>query len=143
MQNNLARVVFRTHRRASAEPLLMKLHWLPIKKRIIHKLAVLTHSAINISQPAYLADQISLATHSRVTRLHSGRSHLPSATPVSGQESKLLKESVWKLEAERPSFYYSAPTVWNSLTQDLRSVTSLNVFRSRLKTELFVSPSLS
>ena len=143
IQNNLARVVFRTHRRASAEPLLKKLHWLPISKRIKYKLAILTHSAINISQPSYLTDLISVAKKPRVTRLNTRSSQLQTEASCPTHESKLLTRPVWKLAAERPSFCYSAPAVWNSLSPDLRSVLSLDAFRTRLKTELFASSSLS
>ena len=35
------------------------------------------------------------------------------------------------------SFYAAAPTLWNSLPANIRDITSLNIFKEKLKTYLF------
>ena len=57
VQNTLARVVTRSDARTSAAPLLVKLHWLPIRQRISYKLATLTFST---STPQYLSSLLSV-----------------------------------------------------------------------------------
>ena len=44
-QNIAARVVMDAHRRTEAKPLLRQLHWLPVRQRILFKMAVLTRKA--------------------------------------------------------------------------------------------------
>jgi len=138
VQNNLARVVFRTHRRASAGPLLQRLHWLPIASRIRYKIATLTHSVIHTGSPAYLSELISPSVKTRATRGHYDQTSANPSLGI-GPESQLLHEPRWKLASERPSFRFSSPEVWNSLPHALRLVTSPSAFRSALKTQLFTS----
>ena len=35
------------------------------------------------------------------------------------------------------SFYVAAPTLWNSLPANIREITSLSIFKKKLKTYLF------
>ena len=55
VQNALSRVVLRAHHRTDAAPLLAKLHWLPIERRILLKLATLTFKSLDCGQPSYLS----------------------------------------------------------------------------------------
>ena len=43
-QNNAARVVLAANRRSDAKPLLRQLHWLPVRQRVMYKMAVLTRT---------------------------------------------------------------------------------------------------
>ena len=43
-QNNAARVVLAVNRRSDAKPLLRQLHWLPVRQRVMYKMAVLTRT---------------------------------------------------------------------------------------------------
>jgi len=54
VQNTLARVVTRSDARTSAAPLLVILHWLPIRHRM-YKLATLTFRIRTTSTPQYLS----------------------------------------------------------------------------------------
>jgi len=49
VQNTLARVVSKTHRRDHITPVLADLHWLPVRYRIEYKIALLTYKALTIS----------------------------------------------------------------------------------------------
>ena len=54
-QNTLARLVVGSRRNEHIPPILKKLHWLPVRKRITFKIATLTHKVKTTQQPAYLA----------------------------------------------------------------------------------------
>ena len=40
IQNHVARVVKKSHKRSSATELLKSLHWLPVKQRVSYKMAL-------------------------------------------------------------------------------------------------------
>jgi len=52
--NNPARVVLAVNRRSDAKPLLRQLHWLPVRQRVLYKMAVLTQKTRKTGVPAYL-----------------------------------------------------------------------------------------
>ena len=58
-QNSAARLIVRQRRRDHNTPVLIALHWLPIRYRIIYKILVLTFLAIHNLVPAYITDLIS------------------------------------------------------------------------------------
>jgi len=60
VQNTLARVVSKTHRRDHITPVLANLHWLPVRYRIEYKIALLTYKALTIQQLQYLSELICL-----------------------------------------------------------------------------------
>jgi len=109
-------------RRAHALPLLEQLNWLPVRPQIKYKLAVLTFKIRRSSTPAYLARHIRSRQISR--RLHS------SNTP-------LLHKPTTRTHFANHAFCGTAPTIWNSLSNDVVSSTSLAVFKSTLRTFLF------
>jgi len=60
VQNAAARVVARCDRRASVTPILRRLHWLPVQRRIEFKVLTFAHKCVHGTAPAYLS---SLASH--------------------------------------------------------------------------------
>ena len=61
LQNNAARLVKRVDKSklSSASALLFALHWLPVEKRIVYKIAVLTYNCLyDKASPEYLQDLI-------------------------------------------------------------------------------------
>ena len=56
IQNSAARLITRTHKFDSITPVLRNLHWLPIEKRIIFKINVLTLRAMHDTAPQYQSD---------------------------------------------------------------------------------------
>ena len=123
VQNALARVVCPAVKRTEhITPTLRKLHWLPVQKRILFKIALLTFKTLHYEQPTYLRDLLNWYTPTRNLRsLHQYLLDIPDITSAIG----------------RRSFSYSAPTIWKTLPVSLRSTSSLNLFLSRLKTHLF------
>ena len=90
-------------------PLLQNLHhWLPVNKRILHKVAALCHTSLSGSGPQYLSDLIHVYTPAR--SLHSSSdSRILGGTP----------NVILKSYGQR-SFAYHGPTTWNSLPFALR-----------------------
>ena len=124
VQNTLARVVRQSTWRSSTKPMLQKLHWLPINERIIYKTALISFKTITDNRPMYLKEL--LIRHSPSRQLRSS-------------DQFLLNKPFFRTMAARRSFGYSAPSVWNNLTLATRQATSLEDFKRRLKTELFIS----
>ena len=56
MQNAAARLVSRARRHDHITPVLVSLHWLPVRQRIIYKTAVLVWNCLHDAAPRYLAD---------------------------------------------------------------------------------------
>ena len=119
IKNKLARVVCGGSRLRSSKEMLMTLHWLTVRSRIKYKLAVLTYKALNMGQPAYLRDELSLYEPVRALR-SSGtfQQRLPPPCTNSG----------------RRAFRYSAPEILNTLPYELRSTSCIETFRRSLKT---------
>ena len=122
VQNTAARIVTQSPGRAHALPLLEQLHWLLVRQRMEYKLAILTFKIRRSSIPAYLARHIR-------SRQISHNLHC-SDTP-------LLHEPTTRTHFADRAFCCTAPTVWNPLSNDVVSSTSLAVFKSTLKTFLF------
>ena len=123
VQNALARVVMASvKRRDHITPILHELHWLPVKQRIIFKIATLTFKTLQNQQPRYLSDLLIRHNPSRTLRtIHQNLLVVPRINSNIG----------------RRSFTYAAPYIWNSLPPIIRSQTSITSFSSKLKTFLF------
>ena len=65
VQNNVARLIFRTNRSAHVTPMLHSLHWLPIEQRIKYKLSLLCFKIISHQAPIYLSELLHLYTPSQ------------------------------------------------------------------------------
>jgi len=124
LQNSLARVVLQMPRSAHTTPLLQSLHWLPVRQRIQYKVAVLAYNAKISSTPPYLHSL--LIDHS----VHTPMSLRSSDRP-------LLAVNRTRTDYGRRAFSVAAATVWNNLPTNLQSLSTLNTFRSHLKTFLF------
>ena len=98
-QNIAARVVMDAHRRTDAKPLLRQLHWLPVRQRILFKMAVLTRKAHTTGTPTYLSQHL----HQRTATYSTRSSSLPLLTVPN-------PSTVFA----RRAFNYTAPTTWNS-----------------------------
>ena len=107
-------------------PVLRSLHWLPLRRRIIFKTAVLVWKCIHGVAPPYLQEFCvpveNVQGGPRLRSASTGCVDLPRVQTSVGQ----------------CSFAFHGPTVWNSLPSALRdSSLSLNTFKRRLKTHLF------
>ena len=125
MFNRAARLIAGTPPRERITQVLIELHWLPIKARIVFKIYVLTYTALNTGKPAYLRNKLSKFT----TEL--GVSIRYSHDPHRLDEPRMNKEIGTR------SFKYSAPRLFNSLPRSMKDSGNLKVFKKRLKTFLF------
>ena len=123
VQNSLARVIFPSLKRSDhITPALVKLHWLPIHKRIKFKIATITFKVLKNRQPSYLLDLL--------------QPHNPQRS-LRSSDKLLLDTPKIKTALATRSFAHAAPSVWNSLPFDLRNSSSLHSFTTHLKTHLF------
>ena len=68
VQHAAARVITRTRKFHSITPVLKELHWLPVHKRVIFKLLVLTYLPIRGTVPQYLSSLLHSHQPSRTLR---------------------------------------------------------------------------
>ena len=122
VQNSLARVVCDAPYRSSAINLRRSLHWLSIEERITYKIAILTFKDRLHHTPAYLAELVIDHTPSRSLR---------SST------KELLVEPRTQTKIASWAFRSAAPNIWNNLPVNIRTLTSINGFRNKLKKHLF------
>ena len=125
IQNTLARIVTKTNRFTSSAPLLNKLHWLPVRSRILFKLNLLIFKSIKFNNPPSLRS---------LFQIQSSSSGLRSADSLS-----LKTKFVAKGPGSR-AFSYYAPFIWNTLPSKIRNSTSTHTFRRQLKTYYFKYP---
>jgi len=81
VQNTAGRFVLQASRRTHSEPLLERLHWPPVRQRIVYKLAILTYEyAVHRHRP------ISVVTSNQrklrdISALHHSYSYCRNRTP--------------------------------------------------------------
>ena len=123
-QNNVARLITRTRKCEHITPILVDLHWLRVKYRIMYKLMTITYKAQHDLAPKYISDL--LTPYVRDRRLRSGNPNM------------LCEPSVRLETYGARSFAAAAPKLWNSLPEGLRDPNlSFSLFRARLKTHYF------
>ena len=122
VQNSLARVVTGAKWGDHITPVLRELHWLPVARRIDYKLATLTYNVRLSHTPPYLSQLLV--------------EHVPVRNLRSNCAPKLVTKRVNSVLASR-AFCVTAPILWNSLPDVVRSAKSLSIFKGLLKTFLF------
>ena len=131
IQNQAARILTKTPRRDHITEVLIDLHWLRIEERIVYKLLILTFKAfIDRTAPLYLCELIeqqksSTNTHTRL----ANDAFLLKLPPPSRNCSDTFFER---------SFTYGAPYEWNKLDERVRRLSNFNMFKSEIKTVLFL-----
>ena len=104
-----------------------ELHWLPIRKRIHFKIALLVRYCIVGAAPEYLIELC------RPVSSSSGRQSLRSTSP-----GDLIVPRFRLQRSGYRAFAVSGPHVWNSLPTEIRKLSkNLLQFKSKLKTFLF------
>ena len=130
IQNTLARVVSRSSKYCHVTPILKDLHWLPIKYRIQFKIATIIYKVLQNGSPHYLTSHVN-----RYSRAVNTRRNNPDKVYL---DVPIYKPSIIKSKVHfQHSFAYDGPTLWNSLPHEVRSSSTLSIFRRRLKTYLF------
>ena len=106
-------------------PLLKKAHFLPIKERIVYKIALLVFKCINNIAPKYLANCIRIKDQPKKT-LRTDMDYFLLHVPT-----------LPNLQRTHRSFSQCAPSIWNSLPYYLRCHSDVGMFKKHLKTYLF------
>ena len=68
MQNSAARLVTASRKHDHITPILRRLHWPPVRYRIIFKTLLLTYKALNGQAPSYIKDLLKYRNSGRVLR---------------------------------------------------------------------------
>ena len=123
VQNAAARVLTFSHKSEHITPILHSLHWLPIEQRIQRKILLVTFKILNNCTPSYLSDLI--------------KPYGPSRTLRSSGLHLLSKPSYNVNSYRTRAFSFAAPELWNSLAHNIRSCSSITIFKGLLKTWLF------
>jgi len=106
-------------------PVLSRLQWLPVKQRVVFKLAILVFKSLRGETSSYLADDCELIADSGRRRLRSANANV------------LTVPRTYTRLGDR-SFSVAGPKVWNSLPATLRKPDIEFVqFRRLLKHFLF------
>ena len=103
-------------------PYLQRLHFLPVLYRIKFKIALLTFKCINNMAPKYLSSLVKLRSVGRYS--------------VRMDSDFYLLENVYLNNIKRTegAFSFQAPRIWNQLPYEVRSISELTMFKSKLKT---------
>ncbi len=124
IQNAAARLVCLMPKFCHITPLLKELHWLPVVFRVRFKVLLFVFKALNGMAPNYLAAMICPTSNNR----YSLRSNDTGLLVVPRTNHKSFGDR---------SFAVCGPVLWNQLPQCLRQETTIEGFKSKLKTHLF------
>ena len=126
VQNAAARLIFNLRRCDHITDALISLHWLRVPERIIFKVATLTYRALHGSAPPYLASSFTCVAD------------MPHRRRLRSASTEQLDVPTCRRSAiGGRAFPVAGAKVWNGLTSDVTSASSLSVFKNRLKTYLF------
>ncbi len=124
VHNASAKLVVGAGRFENSQLILKKLHWLPVKQRIVYKILLLCFNAIRGLTAGYLSDLIGVKCPTR---------------PLRFNESLTLESAniQYTNNFGDRAFSAAAPKLWNNLPSALRDEQSLDNFKLGLKTYLF------
>ena len=123
LQNKCARLIFRESKYNHISPLLNRLHWLPVARRIQFRTLVHTFKVLQSSTPTYLS-----------SILHP-RQSVYSLRSTAGLTLQIPR--AYKQAGDR-AFSIIAPSLWNALPLDIRTTNSITSFKNSLKTHFYV-----
>ena len=125
LQNKCARMISMKPRFEHVTPLLKELHWLPIEDRVSFKTLVYVYKSLNGLSPQYIQDCFMVNSPS------------DEATRTRSADNKSLLVPRFRKCAGEKAFSIAAPRLWNTLPVEIRNASSLDSFKSMLKTHLF------
>ena len=126
LMNSAVRFIFRLNgkkRFSSITKYMKELHLLPVKFRMKYQLSLLVFKCINGLAPQYLCDLLCEKV---------GYSHLRSSNDLF-----LLHTNVPDSKYGESTFSYAASCEWNTLPSELKLCSSLETFKTLLKTHYF------
>jgi len=127
--NAAARLVSGTRKfdRGLSQLTHVNIHWLDVLEQVTYKLVSIVHNCLHGKAPGYLKDYCIPVSDT------AARRHLCSAS-----RHQLVVPRHSLSMCGRRTFSVAGPTVWNSLSDELRDLTlSTDSFRRLLRTHLF------
>ena len=122
--NAAARLIYQSPRHSHITPILISLHWLPVKFRVDFKIALLVYKALNGSAPSYISALLSPKSASKYD--------------LRSDDQNLLQVPATKLKTVGDrAFTSAAPRIWNTLPLEIRQSENISIFKKQLKTFLF------
>ena len=118
LQKRAARMILNKKYDTPSSALFSELQWLPLPSRFKFNVCIEVYKALNNLSPGYMADMF-------------------STTPRNLRSSTTNK--VFVPRASKKSFAFYGATLWNSLSNDVRSQDSLDHFRRKLKEHLIMA----
>ena len=123
IQSTFARVVTRQSSCISISRTLKNLTWLPVKWRINFKVITLTYKVLAWGELSYLFMQIA--------------SVFPQCTLQASSDTRHLVVLPSRIKIGARGFHCSAPSIWNNIPFDIQAASSVQTFKSQLKTLYF------
>ena len=124
VQNMLCRIVTATGKYDKISDQMIGLHWLKVEYRIVFKIGTLMFRCVNNTAPSYLIDLISTGCRHNLSLHSQAQGLLPTARDRTTQVHK-------------QSFSLGGPQIWNSLPDRIRSIETIDKFKTSLKMYLF------
>jgi exonuclease III len=124
VQSMAAKMILRKRKYDSVTKTLKELHWLPVRLRIEFKILTMVWKCLNNQAPQYLVELLKLKSPGRALR---------STT----RQDLEVPRTKCKTFGDR-SFSVSGPLLWNRLPMSIRNAESLDLFKSKLKTFMFL-----
>ena len=112
MHNAAAKLILCRPRTDRATPLLHKLHWLPVARRIQYKILLLSYKITHRHAAFYLRDLLPSYQPTRCLRFSSSNALVVPRT---------------RGRAGDAAFAVAAPRLWNALPQQFKFVTNINI----------------
>ena len=125
VQNAAAKMVLLKTKYDSSTDALKRLHWLPIRYRVEHKMLTLVYKCLHDKAPDYLKNLLTVIGDSE----RSMRSN--------SQYMRLLIPKTTKKTFAARSFSVKGAELWNNLPNSVKISSSVNDFKAKLKTFLF------
>lgn len=123
IQNHAERLITKTPIRAHITPSLIKLHWLPVRARLDFKTAVLCYKYFHGIAPPYFSKIIA--------------NYFPARSLRSRSQMKLTVKKPKFVRIGGRAFSFYAPSLWNDLPFELKSIQTITNFKAQLKTYLY------
>jgi len=128
VMNNAVRFILDVGKRAHITPHLKKLHFLPVKQRILYKLCLIAFKVINKTAPLYLNDIFCCYEPTTTMSLRQ--------STETDRDTHLLTYA-HSNELSNKCIFKRLTSSWNSLPFTLRTVSDVNTFKKDLKTFFF------
>ena len=123
IQNWAIRLLFKLSRYEHVTFYLAEAHWLPVKERINFKILLLVYKCISGQGPSYLNELFSAYIPQRDLR---------------SSDARLLVKPKPKTNTGRRAISFQGPLLWNELPDEVKQANSIESFKKKLKTFMFL-----